>query len=427
MRILIASQFLPWPINTGGISAVFSTLKCLENDHQFTLVCPVYDEAGEADATALQSQLPRVNLRAVFCGQAPRGKQKLSRRAAKWVVQHGRRLFPPPDPPASRPRGRPGYPFSRLPEKIIVTLQEEISKGVDLCQAEFAAMLSLGAWFPKHIPKLFIHHQIHFIYSERCLEISGRDAYSNYLDARWRVEEIAHLQQFDGVVTFSEQDRRALLPWVTPEKVFVSPFPLPSDCETALDLSGQFDGRFLFLASGEHDPNRDALEWFLAAIWPEMLRLLPSSRLVVIGKWDESFEAKHSSSRVAFAGFVEDLPAILRGGIMLVPLRIGGGIRAKIIAAMAQGVPVVSTSVGCEGLLVKDGQDLLVRDDVPGFAAAAVQLAAEPQLWRRLATAGQASVTQHYSPAGVRNRRNEIYAAITRATQNAPAVSESTA
>jgi glycosyltransferase involved in cell wall biosynthesis len=146
-----------------------------------------------------------------------------------------------------------------------------------------------------------------------------------------------------------------------------------------------------------------------------MLRLLPSSRLVVIGKWDESFEAKHSSSRVAFAGFVEDLPAILRGGIMLVPLRIGGGIRAKIIAAMAQGVPVVSTSVGCEGLLVKDGQDLLVRDDVPGFAAAAVQLAAEPQLWRRLATAGQASVTQHYSPAGVRNRRN------------APAVSESTA
>ena len=114
MRILIASPYLPWPINTGGNSAVFSTLKCLEDDHQFTLVCPVYDEDGEADATALQSQLPRVNLRAVFCGQAPRGKQKLSRRAAKWVANTGGdysrpQIRQPPVREAGQVTPSPGY------------------------------------------------------------------------------------------------------------------------------------------------------------------------------------------------------------------------------------------------------------------------------------------------------------------------------
>jgi glycosyltransferase involved in cell wall biosynthesis len=408
MRILIASPYLPWPINTGGNSAVFSTLKCLENDHQFTLVCPVYDEAGEADAEALQAQLPLVSVRAVFCGESPR--PKLSLRAARWVVQCGRRLFQPSDPTsAAEPvqKNKPYYPFGPLPEKLINALQEELLKGVDLCQAEFAEMLSLGAWYPKHIPKLFIHHQVHFVYSQRFFEVNDRDGYLDYLDALWRVHEIAHLQQFDGVVTFSEQDRRILLPWLPQEKVFVSPFPLPADCGVALDSPEQFDGRFLFLAPEVNGPNRDALEWLLAEIWPEILRRLPSSRLIVIGKWSESSKAKYLAPGVGFAGFVEDLPSILRGGIMLAPLRIGSGLRVKIIAAMAQGVPVVSTSVGSEGLLVEDGKDQLVRDDKSAFAAAL-----EPELWRRLAAAGKASVSKHYSPEGVRQRRNEIYAAL---------------
>ena len=95
---------------------------------------------------------------------------------------------------------------------------------------------------------------------------------------------------------------------------------------------------------------------------------------------------------------------------MLAPLRIGSGIRVKIIAAMAQGVPVVSTSVGSEGLLVSDGDELLVRDSESEFAAAATQLASDQILWRRLALAGQAAVSKHYSPEGVRQRRNTIYA-----------------
>jgi glycosyltransferase involved in cell wall biosynthesis len=73
---------------------------------------------------------------------------------------------------------------------------------------------------------------------------------------------------------------------------------------------------------------------------------------------------------------------------------------------------VVSTRVGSEGLLVQDGQEILVRDETSEFAAAAVELAGQTELWRRLAVAGRAAVAKHYSAEEVRRRRNEIYADI---------------
>lgn len=415
MRILIASPYLPWPINAGGNAAVFSTLKCLQADHQFTLVCPIYDDADKASANELQSQLPSVRLRPVYCGTT------LMRRIANRVYQQGRRIVRLLE---TRSRSKPvepnlpTYPFGPLPEGLILALQDELSKGVDLCQAEFVEMLSLGAWFPKHIPKLFIHHQLHFVYSQRFLEANGTNSYLDYLDSGWRVHEIAHLRRFDGVVTFSEHDRSMLLPWLAPEKVFSSPFPIPADTGFAADVPERFDGRFIFLASEVHPPNRDALDWLIKKIWPKILRAQPSARLNIIGKWSKSFKAKYTVSGVSFVGFIPDLSASMRGGIMLVPLRIGSGIRVKIMTAMAQGVPVVSTSIGSEGLPVTHGEELLVCDDESEFVAAAVRIAQDHQSWVRLARAGMASMAKSYSPDGVRQRRNHIYATLVLAKQS---------
>ncbi|HEX5234815.1 MAG TPA: glycosyltransferase [Silvibacterium sp.] len=320
--------------------------------------------------------------------------------------------------PGPADRIAPSYPFGPLPKNLIHALQDEISKGVDVCQAEFSEMLSLGAWFPKQIPKLFIHHQLHFVYSQRFLDVTGGTIYSDYLDSKWRVHEIAHLRNFDGVVTFSEHDRSILLPWLAPEKVFVSPFPVPADTGIAVEIPVRFNGQFILLASEVHPPNRDALAWLIDAIWPEIFRALPSARLNVIGKWSKSSMAKYNAPGVSFSGYIPDLAESLRGGIMLAPLRIGSGIRVKILSAMAQGVPVVSTSIGSEGLFVTDSDDILVRDDASEFAEAAVAIARDHHLWARLAKAGVASITRNYSPEMVRQRRNHIYAALSLAKQS---------
>lgn len=414
MRILVASSFLPWPLNSGGNAAQFSTFKCLAQDHQFTLVCPVYDEMGMAHARELQEQLPQVTVRAVFCGLLPPPKPKPLVQVARAVVHVGRQWLNPPVPSFTNPDQslKPTYAFDPLPAPFIAALEEVLAQGADLCQLEFVPMLSLGAWLPREMPKLFVHHQVHFVYSRRFVSARGADAYAGYLDKMWQVQEIAYLREFQGVITFSAEDEKHLAPYLAPEKLFVSPFPIPADTGFSKEIPTGFNGEFLFLASEGHGPNHDALEWLLANIWPEILRQMPSARLTVIGQWSELVKTKYALPGVTFAGFVKDLSSVLRGGIMLVPLRIGSGIRVKIMVAMAQGVPVVSTSVGCEGLFARDGEELLVSDDAAGFATAAVRLAQDPELWKRLATAGQAAAIRHYSPEQVRQRRNEIYAAL---------------
>jgi glycosyltransferase involved in cell wall biosynthesis len=401
----------------GGNAAQFSALKCLESDHQFVLVCPISDEGGKAASRELQARLPLVRVRTVFCGTEQAPFNRFLTRVRRRIALEVSRLLPSSSRKKSA-EARPVYHFGAVPEKVIEALEEEISKGVDLCQAEFAEMLSLGSWFPKHVPKLFIHHQVHAVYSRRFIEVNGSDAYTDYLDAWWNVHERANLEQFDGVLTFSEQDSKVLSTWIPQNRLFVSPFPVPADIGITEEAPDRFDGRFVFLASGEHPPNRDALDWLVSDIWPHVLEQLPTSTLVVIGKWSRHDRARLTAPGVVFTGFVESLTEHLPGAIMLVPLRIGSGIRVKILAGMAQGVPVISTSVGAEGLSVADNEEILIRDGDREFAEAAVALAQNHQLWKRLAIAGRATVIEHYSPQSVRRERNSIYARLSASRAN---------
>ncbi len=411
MRILVASPYLPWPLWSGGNAAQFSTLHCLAQDHDFTLVCPVYSEAQRGYAQELQRRLPRVRIRAVFCGTKP---QPLPFRAWRRGVRVARRLFRPlarQGPNSSTPP-LPWYPFQPLPEPFMAALQEELDRGTDLCQAEFAEMLPLGSWFPDELPKLFIQHQVHFVYAQRFLASHGATPYGRYLERIMRAQEVAFLRCFDRVIVFGEPDRLALAPYLDSPKLSVSPFPIPADVGVAREIPERFDGRFLFVGSEEHSPNRDALDWLLSDIWSGIARQLPRAQLTVIGRWSESAKASYSTAPVRFAGFVDNLSRVLRGGIMLVPLKIGSGIRTKILAALAQGVPVVTTPVGAEGLVVPEGCGCLIRATPTEFAGAAVQLAREPELWSQVASSGMHAVAHTYSPESVRRRRNEIYSEV---------------
>ncbi len=409
MRILIASPYLPWPLWSGGNAAQFSTLHCLAQDHDFTLVCPVYSQVQRGYAQELQRQLPTVRIRAVFCGTRP---QPLPWRALHRSAEVARCLLKPlvhrGSDTAVRPL--PWYPFQPLPEPLVTALQEELDQGPDLCQAEFAEMLPLGPWFPEEVPKLFIQHQVHFVYAQRFLAAHEETDYGRYLEAMMRAQEVAFLRCFDQVVVFGEADKLALAPHLDGSKLSVSPFPIPADVGVAREIPERFDGRFLFVGSEEHGPNRDALDWLLSDIWSGILRQLPQAQLTVVGQWSESTRTSYATSPIRFAGFVPNLSRVLRGGILLVPLKIGSGIRTKILAALAQGVPVVTTPVGAEGLAVADGCGCLVRSNPTEFATAAVELARQPELWSRVASSGMQAVAGTYSPESVRRRRNEIYA-----------------
>jgi glycosyltransferase involved in cell wall biosynthesis len=415
MRILIATPYLPWPLTSGGNAAQFSTLQCLNKDHFFTLVCPVYTRQQLDDARELEQRLSHVRVRAVPCFPPPTTYQKvytLARKLFQAIKKLARSNADNTN--LTEILQLPYYPFSPLPTSFMTALSEELEAGVDIVQAEFVEMLSLGAWLPREIPKLFIHHQIHWVYTKRHLATHGINPYSSYLAARMLTEEVSFLSAFDGIVVFSETDAQELSSLASAETVHVSPFPVPVDigiAETVTPVSGK---RFVFVGSEEHDPNRDALNWLFTDIWPLIRSALPEASLSVIGAWSRAWRISHETEGVDYPGFVKDLSLAMRGKIQLVPVRIGSGIRTKILAAMAQGVPVVSTTVGIEGIKVKDFQHLLVRDNADEFASAAISLAKDSALSSHLANEALKFIQTHYNAESVRKTRNEIYDAVIR-------------
>lgn len=406
MRILIATPYLPWPLNSGGNAAQFSTLQSLMEDHEFTLVAPFYRLEQASLIEELASKLPRVRVRGVFCGAPPEGRVD---RTVRWAKATARRIL---RRPLLLGDGLPYYPFQPLPGQFIHALSEELQRGTDLVQAEFAEMLPLGVWLPPQMPRLFVHHQIHTIYAERFIKAHDPQAYSKYLTDWMSRQEQMYLQHYDATITFSDEDGRILQSWPGIKQVFTSPFPVPSDVGFATKLAPSFNGRFIFLGSEDHDANRGALRWLIKEIWPKIRAELPHAELTVIGRWSESWQSVHRTEKAQYVGFLPDLSAAIQGGIMLVPLLVGSGIRTKILAALAQGVPVITTTVGAEGLLTRAGVDLLVADETQSFASVAINLAKNQKQWAELSSSGHRTVQQHYSPEQVRRRRNEIYAAL---------------
>lgn len=413
MRILIVTPYLPWPLDEGGRVAQFATLESLASDHQFTVLAQIYSEAQRDHARELARRLPNVRVREVLRDEAtPISEKAVATRMLETLVTTGRKWTQPSRGKAAPRATHPWYPFRPLPHKLIDAVHDELQRGYDLVQCEFAQTMPLGVALPSDVPSVFVHHQLVSVSSERHLQVSGRTAYGEYITAVVTTQETAYLNHFDAIITFSETDRGFLAGRVHSSRVYASPFPVPERIACEDELPSRFGGSFIFIGSENHGANQDALTWLLESIWPQIVRELPGAELLVIGKWSSHWKTGPQTRGVNFAGYVENLDDVTRAGIMLVPVRIGSGIRTKILLAYAAGVPVVTTEVGKEGLVGEDGNDLMVADNSSDFADAAVALARDAALWRRLAGSGLNIAANVYSPEAVRRKRNEIYEAV---------------
>jgi glycosyltransferase involved in cell wall biosynthesis len=146
-------------------------------------------------------------------------------------------------------------------------------------------------------------------------------------------------------------------------------------------------------------PNEDAIRFFTAEVMPLVRRTLPDVTLTVVGRnpYPGLVELSRRDPSVVVTGRVEDVrPFVERAAAYVVPIRVGGGTRLKIYEAMAMEKPVVSTTVGAEGLPVRDGAELLLADTPEAFAASVLKVLTDERAARELGGRAAATVREHF-------------------------------
>jgi glycosyltransferase involved in cell wall biosynthesis len=181
--------------------------------------------------------------------------------------------------------------------------------------------------------------------------------------------EKSALQRFHHVIAVSEHDRTLMSAWADPSHISVVP--------TGVDLHrfhpdpAQAPAQPLVMFVGAMDwmPNVDAVEYFCREIWPAIETRVPGARFRIVGRNPLPKVRNLASSSIEVTGEVPSVVEHLRdAAVVVVPLRVGGGTRLKIYEAMATGRAVVSTTVGAEGLDVRDGEDIVLADNPVHFS-----------------------------------------------------------
>jgi glycosyltransferase involved in cell wall biosynthesis len=153
----------------------------------------------------------------------------------------------------------------------------------------------------------------------------------------------------------------------------------------------------VFSASFDAFVNQDAVVYWMEAIWPRLLKELPAVRMLFLGKDPPRALGRYVSDKVQLTGTVPDVrPYLAQSSVCVVPLRVAGGSRIKILEAMAAGLPVVSTPEGAEGLDVVSGEHLLIARDVDEFVSGVAQLLHDEGMARYLAANGRKLVEERY-------------------------------
>ncbi len=168
----------------------------------------------------------------------------------------------------------------------------------------------------------------------------------------------------------------------------------------------------VFLGSMDWMPNIDGVQWFADEIWPLILESRPQTTLAIVGRKPTSaIQQLATRPNITVTGTVPDVRSWLHGGkISIVPLRIGGGTRLKIYESMAAQVPVVSTTIGAEGLDCTHGENIQIADTPQAFAQACLDLLASPQIAQTLAKSAFYLVDQNYSWQAIAHQFEKLLA-----------------
>lgn len=246
-----------------------------------------------------------------------------------------------------------------------------------------------------HVKIVFDTVDVHFVRLEREHALTGAPETAEEA-RRYRKLETRLARASDLVWCASGEDKKALEREAPAARIEVVP-----TIHRLHERGKSFDERahLLFVGNFHHRPNRDAVLFFMKEIYPLVEQIVPGAEFHIVGDNAPEEIKSYRSAKVRVLGYVPNIAPLYEScRAFVAPLRFGAGMKGKIGDSLSYGLPVVTTSVGAEGIGLRDGEEALIADDPREFADAIVRVYRERELWERLADGGYHHVEKHFTP-----------------------------
>ena len=383
-RLLLICNVPPYPPRSGVQLRLWSIIERLRDEFDLTIACHTRSPEDIAAVAALNEQ----GVRSI---SGPLDRRQRGRRMVKALL-----------------RGRaPELGIWHAPGLASRLRDLARTDGFDAIQVEETMLVPYLDFFPHSAaPRRFLTlHNVRFDQMTKLAAINRRwqvRAWHRLNAALTKRYEQGLASSFDRVFVVSERDRDLVARGthrnrflVVPNGVDTRPGPLPPPPPGA-------GPRLVFVGHMGYTPCADGACWFANEILPLVLEGEPAATFAVVGASPAHRVRALSSATVTVTGTVPDVAPYYAGAdIVVAPLRAGGGSRLKILEAMAFGRPVISTTVGAEGLNVRDGEHLLLADTPKEFAVAVHRLRQQPELAAQLMLAARRLAETEYDWDGI--------------------------
>lgn len=392
------------PAVTGGEIYAVNTLLPFADEIDYHLFCYVGGEDQVAKVERNRALYERV-FRTVHMEQRPKMPFELPkiRRALRMTWQAA--------------QGLPFIDASYCSASAIKAARRIIrEQGIDAIEVNSAHLAFFRKYLPS-VPGILLSHNIEADIFPFWMPVGLQGWKLRFMEwvarsSRQAAEavELGNAYDFKAMTFISRRDMARVTADV-PKYLMPLHFPI-SERSYAERLGGRFN--VLWMGGFGWYPNAEGVSWFAGQVYPLIKDRLQASGIVLNfcgGNPPDALKVIHDGQQVIVHGFVDDLQTILdQTHLLMVPLLSGGGIRVKIVEAMSAGIPVLSTSKGCEGIGATDDVDILIRDDAEAFAAALLACSRQPKKMSELSAAGLRLMSREYSREASLEAKRAAYA-----------------
>lgn len=416
LNILIIPGIFPFPPDEGGKICIYGfidSLRCIQNIHLFL---NIYNDEQARIIEKMKTVWFDVTIHAIR-ENAPSGDVNFKNKFLKTAKKTGRETIKF----LENSFKKNSFSYEDVDRTVSESLSPLFIKNLlkvlsetefDIVQTEYTPFLNLVNVLPDAAKKIFVEiESLHSLVADY-KNIPGIDeTYVEYLSENIKTVELAYMSKYDAVFALSKSDEKNLKKLLPAQKIYTSAYPV-LDNDVAAEMPEDFTvKKIVFMGGEQHPPNRDAVFWFAKDILP-LLNLSDDVKVFVTGNWQAKTRKEISdvSDKIVFTGFVEDVKPLLGNSVSIAPIRLGGGgVRTKLIYAMAANSAVVTTSTAATGLMGKDADAFLTANTEREFADAINAILNDAKLAEQLVRNGKAIIEKHYSQKNLAARRNNFY------------------